>query len=235
MSTSLRRLPLKKSGPTPIMKSTMAVFPTNNKTEGLEWAESHEGLWLLNFAAIGLTNAQATAFKTASDAMRTKFDAAIAARQAAKAKTVELESAWQALKDEASEAISLIKAYAKTQADPLAVYAAAQIPPPAQPQPAGPPDTPVAVTGFVDTDGTVVTSWNGTLAYRTFFSVWRKLPGETGFTQIGVAGEKTFTDFAVPQGSAWAQYQIKAHRGKYSSAGSEPLTVLFGVEMQQAA
>jgi hypothetical protein len=53
--------------------------------------------------------------------------------------------------------------------------------------------------------------------------------------QVGTVAAKKFTDLVVPSGIVAATYQVKAHRGSQTSAGSEPVTVLFGSQQQQAA
>ena len=62
---------------------TMATYPTN-RAEFLRWAEAHVAVFETNAAAIGLTVAQALAFKTQVITLRTRTTAQQAARDARK-------------------------------------------------------------------------------------------------------------------------------------------------------
>jgi hypothetical protein len=56
----------------------MATYP-KNRAEFLVWAEAHVNVWQANAAAIGLTAAQATAFKNLVMALRGLTTATVAA------------------------------------------------------------------------------------------------------------------------------------------------------------
>lgn len=205
----------------------------DTRYEWLEFGEAHDGVWTLNALAIGITAPQATEYASRVATSRTKYDAMIAAREAAKAATEAWYNASFAMKDYGASLISLIRGKAENTGD-ANVYVLAQIPAPATPQPAGPPTDATAMTAELTNLGNVQLKWNGTLFARQFFSVWRKLNGETDWTQIGVIAAKAFLDENVPLGTQWASYLVRAHRGTQVSQGSEPVTILL-YSQQQAA
>jgi hypothetical protein len=146
------------------------------------------------------------------------------------------------MRDQVASLIAQIKAYAELQSDPAAVYAAAQIP---MPQPATPlpaPGKPGDVSVVLNSDGSVTLSWDSadsSASTGAFFTVSRKLPGQSGFIGIGGAPGSTsenrrpsFTDATVPASAAsqGAQYIVQGFRGTRMGDASDAVTVQFGVE-----
>lgn len=201
------------------------------KTDWLSFGEAHDTVWTANAVAIGLTVIQAGAYTTKVASARAKYDAMIVAHNAAKTATQQWYDAAVDMRDNASMLLGIIKGFADTQADPNAIYALAQIPPQSERTPAGPPTDCTNLTLELTNQGNVQLSWTGTLRQGQFFSVWRKLAGETKFTQIGSVATKAFLDDQVPQGTQYAQYQVRAQRGSLVSQGCEPATILFGVSL----
>jgi hypothetical protein len=173
---------------------------------------------------------------------RGSFNAAQAAREASKAATTSLHKDVAAMRDQVASLIAQIKAYAELQSDPAAVYAAAQIP---MPQPATPlpaPGKPGDFSVVLNSDGSVTLSWDSadsSASTGAFFTVSRKLPGQSGFIGIGGAPGSTsenrrpsFTDATVPASAAsqGAQYIVQGFRGTRMGDASDAVTVQFGVE-----
>lgn len=216
----------------------MSVLPTSRLSR-VEFFEAHDPVWTATtggpgVGTIGLTGAQCTTQTTKTSDARTKYNAMIAAREAAKAATLAFYNSEDAMALNGAGLISVIKAFAESTANPN-VYVLAQIPPPSQRQPYGPPTNPSDVNAFLENDGSVTLSWKGSLFGGQFYSIWRQLFGQTEWTQVGTVAAKKFNDALVPAGIISASYQVRGQRGSQSSPGSEPVTVLFGSQQQQAA
>lgn len=205
----------------------------NTRLEKIEFYEAHLAPWNTNAAAIGLNPAMITQITTDTNAARAAYNAAIAARNASKAATQAYYDAVGVMAEYGSSLISTIRAKAENTADPT-VYTKAQIPPPAPPTPAGPPTDATNLRATVQNDGSVLLQWDGTVRNGQFFSVRRQLGGSTAWANLGSVRVKSFVDSTLPAGSAAAVYQVFAHRGSQTSAGSEPLIVYFGSESQAA-
>ncbi len=214
----------------------MPILP-DSRIERVEFFEAHDPIWTSASAgdppAIGLTPAQCLEMTALTTTARAKYNAMLSARQASKAATAAFYNAEDAMAQNGAGLIATIKAYAETTADPN-VYVLAQIPAPAVPVPAGAPTNPTALGAFLENDGSVTLSWKGTLAKGQYFSVWRQLHGSTEWTSVGTVAAKKFTDNNVPSAIISATYQVKAHRNTQVSAGSEPVTVLFGSQLAAA-
>jgi hypothetical protein len=182
--------------------------------------------WEDNAAAIGLTQVQVDNLLTLVTAARNAYTAAQNARTAAKVATVALHNALGEMNELGAAFISTIRAKAEATANPN-VYNLAQIPPPAPPSPSGIPSAPTNVKGQINSNGHVELSWKGSLAFGTFFSVWKKRPGDTKWKQIGSVAGKKFVDQNTTPLVEWAMYQVFAHRSSGTSEGSEPITVFF--------
>ena len=152
----------------------------------------------------------------------------IVARQAAKTATSDFYAAAKSMHESGQALLSLIRGYAATQADPQVVYSAAQIDGPATPVPAGAPTDCTELSAHLNNDGSVLLTWKGSLAAGQFFSVWRKLSGETKWTQMGSIAAKAYTDTEVPEGITGGQYRVVAHRGTQKTFGCEPVGIIFG-------
>ncbi|HYE61181.1 MAG TPA: hypothetical protein VD997_04225 [Phycisphaerales bacterium] len=62
-----------------------------------------------------------------------------------------------------------------------------------------------------------------------FYSVSRKLTGESVFTLIGNSGKKFYVDSTIPAGVAGATYIVQGWRGQTAGTPSNQLTIQFGV------
>ena len=158
-----------------------------------------DNYWTANAVAIGLTAAQVTALKLLIETAQTKLEDALAAREASKNATMALNDAMEDLRTSGSALIATIKAKALADENPT-IYTLANIPPPSAGTTIGPAAQPTNLTGSVDNLGNVHLSWKGSLSNGTFFSVWRKVDGETSFTQLGSVVAKTFVDTTIVVG-----------------------------------
>lgn len=207
----------------------MSTIP-NKKAEQLAFFEAHFPVWLAAPTTIGLTAAQASAWKTQVQSARAAFDAAQAARNAARSATGNQDSALSAAYTGCADLIRVIRAYAEQQPNPQTVYDAAQIPAPSSGSPVGPPGTPFDFTVSLAQNGAVTLGWkcvNPEGAVGTIYEVRRKT-GTGTFQFIGAIGIRKFTDDTLPAGSTNVVYQITGVR---STQRGEPgqFNVNFGI------
>ncbi|MFG0283720.1 MAG: hypothetical protein ACF8R7_04800, partial [Phycisphaerales bacterium JB039] len=209
----------------------MATLPGTQ--EGLlTFVEDHVAVWVNDPAAIGLDLSAVTALQGAVTSARSAYTVASAARETSKGATTALHGELDTLKGLAGQAINTIRAFAEGAADPMAVYAAAQIPPRADPTPAPAPATPTDASATLLGDGTIRLRWKAPqpAAGAEVYTQIRRRLGTTGpFTTLGDTGEKTFVDDTVPAGTAEVQYTFIAKRNGQSSDPTQPITLLLGV------
>ncbi len=207
----------------------------------IEFCESHWPIWFSAPTSVGLTLPLVTALKGATETARASFNAAVVSREAAKAATVTQNNNARLMRNNVADLIRQIKAYAELQPSPSAVYAAAQIPPPAPPSPLAAPGKPSDFSVVLNSDGSITLSWTATesaASTGTFFTVSRKLPGQGGFVGVGGAPGTTsesrrsfFNDSTVPTSAAGAgaQYIVQGFRGTRPGEPSDAVIVQFGV------
>jgi hypothetical protein len=209
----------------------MGVVP-DSRIGKIEFYEAHIAPWTSHAAAIGLTPAAVTALSTLTTQARAAFNAAEAARAAAKAATQNFYDKVRAMHSNpgaGSDMIETIKTYAQTKNDPN-VYVLAQIPPPATPGITPPPGTPLDFTVSLLQNGALELKWkcnNPSGTQGTIYEVKRQTGGGA-FTFIGASGVKSVTDDTLPSGATPATYQVTAVR---STARGNPaqFTVNFGI------
>jgi hypothetical protein len=218
----------------------MGVLP-ETVIEQIEFCEAHWPVWNVAPAAVGLLAPAVAALKTATETARSSYNAAQTARQASKAATITQNSNAALMRGQVADLIRQIKAFAELQANPNTVYAAAQIPAPTPPTPLPAPGKPTNFETILEPDGSVTLSWdaaNSAASTGTFFTVSRKLPGQTSFVGVGGAPGSTtesrrafFTDATVPASAAaaGAQYIVQGFRGTRTGEPSDAITVQFGL------
>lgn len=219
----------------------MSVLP-KNLNDAIIFCEAHAPVWTAAPTTIGLTAAQCTAMTGNTTKARASYNAAQASREASKGATTTLNHDVTTMRNQVATLIAQIKAYAELQANPAAVYAAAQIPPPAAPTPLPAPGKPTDFAVTLNSDGSVTLSWASTdsaASTGAFFAVSRKLPGQSAFVGIGGASGSTsdnrrpfFTDTTVPATAAsqGAQYIVQGFRGTRMGDASDAVTVQFGID-----
>jgi hypothetical protein len=210
----------------------MGTYPTKPREAFLNWCLDHEDPFTSHAVAIGLTVAQATAFKTVANAAADAAEAQRVAKQAAETATQVMLTAFRDLRTSAGDTVRLIRAFGEQQANPDAVYALAQIPPPAAPAPTPPPGLPFDFRVGLTQDGEIELSWkctNPVGASGTVYLVERKVNGAGSFSFLGAAGgDKHFTDSTVPAGANQIEYRVTGQRSGVSGP-SAIWTVRFGL------
>ena len=209
----------------------MGTFPESPRSDFLAWCVAHKDVFTTNQAALGLTAAQTTAFKTAVTDAASASDAQTAAKDAAQAATTAVNLKFTALRDKAAEMVRTIRTYAENTNNP-GVYALAQIPPPAAGSPVPPPAQPTNLTVAIDpATGAIQLKWkaaNPAGSSGTSYIVRRKLPTQTSWEFVGVTGSKAFTDSSFAAGPDSVQYTVQGQRSDQSGPVSGILTVNFG-------
>lgn len=211
----------------------MGTVPTS-KSSCSYWGQLQKSYFLLNAAAIGLSPAQATGFEDAADNLNDAYLKQEDAKQTAKNKTAIADSEWAQFRDMAAECLAAIKAKAEASTDPAAIYNLAHIDPPAPPTPVGPPTDVTNLSVNLQNDGSLKAEWKGTTRGGQFFTIWRKLSTQS-WTQIGSTAQKFFVDNTLTPGTTAATYMVRSHRGGQSSPGCEPVNIVFGAQLPQAA
>lgn len=199
----------------------------------IDWALAHATLFQTNAAQIGLSAGQATTFKNATLGADTAYTSRETAAQAARAATLTQNTAVDALRTAAADTLRVIKAFAEASANPAAVYAIAQIPPPAAPSPRPAPGQPFDFKVTLNPSGSVTLKWkcpNPAGSTGTVYHVYRSVGGG-GPVDLGTIGVRSFTDETVPASAAGvgAVYIVQAQRADLLGEPSLPLTVLFGI------
>ncbi len=205
----------------------MATLPPG-RLETLTFCETHWPVWLLNAAALSLTPAQVNALKAATEGNRTAFNNAESTRQTAKAATTTYHNTGETMRDQAAAIIRTVRAYAVQTNNP-AVYALAQIPPPAAPSPVPLPEKPSNITITLEPGGAVRLRWKSRGAGGAFFTVQRRVGPSGPFVTTGNSQTKTFLDSTLPAGSINATYIITGIRGDRAGIPSDAVLVQFGV------
>jgi hypothetical protein len=191
----------------------MGTVPQNPKLR-LEWYESHNAQFAANAVAIGTTTTATTDLTTKTTAARDKFNAKLAAENAAKVATSEWHSAAEAMGTAGSAIIDQIRAKAKTVGG-TSIYELAGIPAPATPTPKPPPGQPTDLQVALDATGTLTLKWkcaNPTGSSGTTYNVFRRIGAAGEFSYLGGTGAREITDETVPAGSALVMYKIQAVR-----------------------
>lgn len=208
----------------------MGTYPRDRESF-LLWCEAHVPVWESAPAAIGLTAAQVTAFKSATNTMRTRVNAQAAALDAARAATESSRQQERLLRETAGDLVRTIRAYALSSNNP-GVYVQAQIPAPQPASPLPPPGQPENFRVELNPGGSITIRWKARHprgSDRVVYFVRRRLAGETAFALLGGTGDKWFTDETLPAGIASATYIVQAQRGGISGPPSQQLTISFGV------
>jgi hypothetical protein len=219
----------------------MSVLPRRTN-ELIDFCVSRIATWTTNAEQIGIETSQVQALNALTTQASSALDASVKARNTAKAATLTLDNRIADLRDSAATIVRQIKAFADAQNNPPSVYALAQITPPAPPAPLPPPGKPEDFNVTLNSDGSVTLSWigQGSAASRgTFYTVYRRLPGQSGYASIGGSPGTTterrrasFTDATVPASAASAgvNYIVQGFRGTRAGPSSDALVVQFGAD-----
>jgi hypothetical protein len=191
----------------------MSTVPANAKLR-MEWYEAHVAQFAANAVAIGTTTTATTDLTTKTTTARTKWNAKVAAENAAKVATSEWHSAILAMGTAGSAIIDQIRAKAKTVGG-NSIYELAGIPAPATPTPVPPPGQPVELVVQLTQSGALDLSWkcaNPPGASGTTYNIFRRAGATGEFTYVGGTGVREFTDDSLEAGPEMIQYKIQAVR-----------------------
>lgn len=210
----------------------MGTYPTAPRSDFLSWCQLHEEIFTDHAAAIGLTPAQALAFKTATDKAADAASKQESYRSKALSATSDANDAFATLRTAAGATVRLIRTFAENAPNPQSVYSTAEIPPPAAPSPVPPPARPTDLRVQLDAAiGNLTLRWkasNPQNAGGTSYVVRRRLPGESDWTIIAITGSKKFIDTTLLAGPDMVQYTVQGQRSELSGPVSEVFTVNFG-------
>ncbi|XVJ58467.1 MAG: hypothetical protein HEQ23_03330 [Tepidisphaera sp.] len=212
----------------------MTIMPDRIR-DAIDFCLVRGNVWQANAALIGLSAGQATAFKAAAASADTAYVARENAANAAKSATINQSGAVAAMRTSAADMIRSIKAFAEASANPSAVYAIAQIPPPATPSPRPAPGQPTDFKVSLNPGGSITLKWkcqNPPGSTGTVYHVYRRIGGVEGpATDLGTIGVREFTDDTVPSsaGGVGVVYVVQAQRADLVGPASLPMTVQFGI------
>jgi hypothetical protein len=220
----------------------MPTFPSSPRSAFLAWAQSHAETWENVAPSIGMTVNQAVAIKNQASEVAALEASQEAAKSAAKAATLATSAGYADLRTLVSGAVRSIRTFAEAQTKPDTVYVLAEIDPIAPPTPQPAPGKPEGFSVTLESSGAVTLSWDATDASASsgaFFTVARKLPGQSSFVSIGGAPGSTtdnrrpfYTDETIPASAASAgvQYIVQGRRGSRVGIASDALVVQFGID-----
>jgi hypothetical protein len=195
----------------------------------IDYFQSHLEPWENNLTAIGLTQAQLTAISSAVLDAEAAFAAVQKARLESKAATVTLNNAMETLRGTGALCLRSIVVKAEQATSPNSVYAAAQIDPPAPPEPVQPPEAPTDFVFTIETGGALGLAFKSkTFGGRTFWAVERKI-GDAAFAPLGSTTDRTFVDVTLPAGTPSVTYRVRGYVGAIAGSYSVEQTVQFGV------
>ena len=208
-------------------RAVMAKVVPDSKPDMIAWYAERVDDWSANAATLGLDMAMITSLATYLENAQNAESSAFTARVESKAASVTYNNEATALREFGAGLVKTIKATAETSGDPN-IYALALIPPPAPPSPAGPPEQPTNVTAQLLPGGGLRLTWKGSVAHGAYFSVYRRVAGESAFTLLKSPKDKTYDDTTIPAGTSSLTYFIQAVRDQ-NTVNSDWYQVTFGV------
>lgn len=206
----------------------MARNLSGTRLKKLQWLEARIAAWVAANEEIGISDEQAADMAAKISQARNAFNAAEVIRAQSRSSTLAWHSAIDEAADFGAALVNSIKAFAQATSDP-AVYSAAMVSPNDPPTPSGPPAVPENLKTEVLNTGGVEVMWEGSLAHRTFFEVFRRIPGQSAETLIASIGKTRFIDQTVPAGHGKVWYSVRARRGELASDTTDVVEVRLGV------
>jgi hypothetical protein len=198
----------------------MRVVPKQN-VPAVSFFESHLNAWALDPAGIGLTPDRVAHLADLTAAARAAYIAQQRARIAARSATNTFEEAMNDLRAAGSACLAAVRAHAADDGtDAVAVYARAQIPPPADPAPIPAPGRPEITAQLHGNGGALRLTWrckNPPGSAGTLYEIRRTLTpdphgGAAGGGILAVVGAKRFLDYTLPPGTHQVTYSVTALR-----------------------
>ncbi|MFI4916538.1 MAG: hypothetical protein ACIAS6_08550 [Phycisphaerales bacterium JB060] len=220
------------------MNGSKSTVPGGDRAS-LQFTEDRKQLWTDNAALIGLSPEDAAALSASSAAAQSALDLRVAAVNTAKARTVTWHNAAEENRSLAQDLVRKIRGHAVQQADPDAVYAAAQIDPPKTPGELPAPEVPTNLKISLDTEGRAVLTFDSTRYGGTTWRIQRRIVTSQGaitpWASVDWVLERKFVDQATPSGVAGVHYRVRAERPSGISAFSTPVALPFGAGGNQQA
>jgi len=198
----------------------------------INFCEEHGEVWETAPTSIGLTATQVTNFKTVTGSAASAVSKQSADKATAKSSTITARTAVKDLRTSVAAMIRSITTYAAVQADPNAVFAAAQLEPPQPRTPSEPPGQPTNITATLDDQGAITLKWKCTNppGGNVVYSITRRIGSTGAFNQVGASGSRIFLDESIPAGSAVVQYIVRGYRGQTVGPASATFVLQFGVQ-----
>lgn len=213
------------------MNETSSTVPGGDR-ESLEFTQQRVAAWTAAGANIGLAPEDIAAVTQTNGDATTALSTRLQKANEAKASTVTWHAAAATNRTTARELVRKIRFFATQQADPDAVYALAQIPPPKDREALPKPPVPTNLRVTLDTQGRAVLKFDGSRYGSTIFAVQRQtvpLAGQPGaWADVKTIQEREFTDTTTPAGVAGVNYRVRAERPVGVSAYSSPVGLPLG-------
>lgn len=211
----------------------MSLVPRKT-LEMLQFAAQYNSVWRTQPAQIGLTPAQLTALNDAYDQASANLSQQQSLKESAKAATVSARASERLLRERLADLIKSIRAFAANSDNPDAVYALAQIPPPASPAPRPAPGTPTDFRIEFSQDGLLTLRWkcDNRGSGGVVYTVERRTITGGGlgpWSSLGVTGERRFSDDRIPPAPR-VEYRVTAQRGNVRGTPA-----IFGVSFSSGA
>lgn len=207
----------------------MPVVPSKCVAK-IEFYQSHVAQWASNAESIGTTPGAVSALATLTEAARDAFKEQQEIQNAAKAATLKLQTAVDAMGTAGASIMKQIRAKGGEAGN--GVYSLASIPAPARPSPIGAPGKPSDFKIKLHQDGSLLLKWkcpNPAGAVGTIYQLYRRIGNSSDekFAYLGNSGQRKFVDTTLPAGAAQVTYQIQAVRSTRSGPFAQ-FNVNFG-------
>ena len=190
----------------------MRLVPESNVGK-IEFFTSRLDKWLANAAALGIDAAELAALEAEIHEARAAQLAQRMAQSAARSATLRRNLAIEKMSRRGAAIVQQIRAEASVAG--AGVYSLAQIPPPADASPIGPPGKPQSLKAELLSIGWLKLRWtskNPRGSVGTIYRISRRTEPNGPFEFIGISGERKFIDRKVPAGSARVEYEVQGIR-----------------------
>ncbi len=182
----------------------------------IDWCTNHLADWPADPTTIGLDEARVLELAGRTQAAAQALADAQQLDNQKKAAFADYHAKARSMREYASQSVGIIRGFAKGSDNPEAIYTLAQIPAPADPEPAPEPGVPFKFTTNLLQDGSLEVAFDcdnqgeGGVIYevRRRDGAGQSLP----FNFIMNTLERRFTDDTIPHGTGQVTYRIVATR-----------------------
>jgi hypothetical protein len=164
-----------------------------------------------DFASLGLTSAQSTAYATLNTAWQASYLTAVTPETRTKSAVAAKNQQRELIRRMSSDLASIINGISTVSPEQkinlgLAVRGT--------PQPVTTLGTPHSGKVTLNANGSIVLGWKcvSPRASGMVYQIWRRIDDATAFTYMGGVGEKKYADSTIPAGTSAVTYQIQAVR-----------------------